>query len=55
MNYNPELEGSPVNLIWRLRDRSFLSGSWYGDLAAQWLCLPEDKDREISKFKVIWD
>ena len=23
MNYNPELEGSPVTLIWRLGDRSF--------------------------------
>jgi hypothetical protein len=47
MNYNPELEGSQVTLIWRLGDlyldlgleiliwilvwRS-LSGSWFGDL-----------------------
>jgi hypothetical protein len=38
MNYNPELEGSPVTLIWRLGDRSsdldlgmeILSHSGYG-------------------------
>jgi hypothetical protein len=38
MNYNPELEG----LIWRLGDRSFWSASWYGDLEAWWLWIPED-------------
>jgi hypothetical protein len=36
MNYNPELEGSPVTLIWRLRDpyldlgMEILSHSGYG-------------------------
>jgi hypothetical protein len=32
MNYNPELEGLPVILIWRLRDTSFCPGSWHGDI-----------------------
>ena len=34
MNCNPELEGSPVILILRLRDTRFCPGSWHGDLEA---------------------